>query len=64
VVKHPDPAATTIDTRQQWDIPLTSFTGVNLQAIKKMYIGVGDRDATQPGGAGDLYIDDICLKLP
>jgi hypothetical protein len=34
VVKYSDPAATTIDTWTQWDIPLTSFTGVNLQAIR------------------------------
>jgi len=64
VVKHPDPAATTIDTWTPWDIPLTSFTGVDLQTIKKMSIGVGDRANTTPGGAGDLYIDDIGLKLP
>jgi len=64
VVKHTNPAATTIDTWTQWNIPLTSFTGVNLQAIKKIFIGVGDRANTMPGGAGDLYIDDIGLRLP
>jgi len=64
VVKYTDPAATTIDTWTQWNIPLTSFTGVNLQTIKKMSIGVGDRANTTPGGAGDLYIDDIVLSLP
>jgi regulation of enolase protein 1 (concanavalin A-like superfamily) len=64
VVKHPDPAATTIGTWTEWNIPLTEFTGVNLQAITKMSIGVGDRANTQPGSAGDLYIDDIGLELP
>jgi hypothetical protein len=66
VVKYSDPAATIIDTWTQWDIPLTSFTGVNLQAIKKMSIGVGNPSSpdSQPGGAGDLYIDDIGLRLP
>jgi regulation of enolase protein 1 (concanavalin A-like superfamily) len=64
LVKHPDPAATTIDTWTQWDIPLTQFNGVNLQAIKKMAIGVGDRTEPKVGGAGDLYIDDIWLNLP
>jgi hypothetical protein len=58
------PAATTIVTYTPWNIPLTSFTGVNLQAITKMIIGVGDRTNTQPGSAGDLYIDDIRLVLP
>jgi len=64
VVKHPDPAATTIGTWTEWNIPLTEFTGVNLQAVTKMSIGVGDRANTQPGSAGDLYIDDIGLRIP
>jgi hypothetical protein len=66
VVNNPDPAATTIDTWTQWDILLTDFTGVDLQAIKKMSIGVGDPSSpdSQLGGAGDLYIDDIGLNLP
>ena len=63
-VKNSDPAATTIATWTPWNIPLTSFTGVNLKAIKKMTIGVGDRASTQPGGSGDLYIDDIRLNRP
>ncbi len=61
VVKYSDPAATTITAWTQWDIPLSAFTGVNLQSITKLSIAVGDRAATQPGGAGDLYIDDIGL---
>jgi len=64
VVKHPDPNVSTIDSWTEWNIPLTDFTGVNLQAISKMSIGVGDRANTQPGGAGDLYIDDIRLNRP
>ena len=64
VVKHPDPAATTIGTWTEWNIPLTEFAGVNLQAVTKMSIGVGDRANTQPGSAGDLYIDDIGLRIP
>jgi regulation of enolase protein 1 (concanavalin A-like superfamily) len=63
-VKHPDPAATIIDTWTPWNIPFTDFANVNMQAIKTMAIGVGDRADTQPGGAGDLYIDDIGLHLP
>jgi len=63
-VNNSDPAATTLNVFTQWNIPLTDFTGVNLQAIKKMSIGVGDRASTQPGGAGDLYIDDIRLNRP
>jgi len=64
MVKNPDPAATTISTWTEWNIPLADFTGVNPQAIKKMAIGVGDRTNPQLGGAGDLYIDDIRLNIP
>jgi regulation of enolase protein 1 (concanavalin A-like superfamily) len=64
VIKHPDPAATTIGTWTEWNIPLTDFTGVNLQAVKNMSIGVGDRANPQAGGSGTLYIDDIWLNLP
>jgi regulation of enolase protein 1 (concanavalin A-like superfamily) len=64
VVKHPDPAATTVSTWTQWNIPLTDFSSVNLQAIKKMTIGVGDKANPAPGGSGDLYIDDIRLHRP
>jgi hypothetical protein len=64
VVKYSDPAATNITTWTQWSIPLSAFTGVNLQSITKLTIGVGDRANTQPNGAGDLYIDDIRLYQP
>jgi len=64
VVKHPNPAASAIGSWTEWSVPLTDFTGVNLQAVKKMIIGVGDRTNTQPGGSGTLYIDDIRLYLP
>ncbi|OHB55552.1 MAG: hypothetical protein A2173_04075 [Planctomycetes bacterium RBG_13_44_8b] len=61
---YPDPAATTFNTWTQWIIPYTDFTGVNLNAVKKMTIGVGNRANPQRGGSGDLYIDDIGLRLP
>jgi regulation of enolase protein 1 (concanavalin A-like superfamily) len=64
VVKHPDPAATTIGSWTEWSIPLIDFTGVNMQAIKSMVIGAGDRANPKHGGAGTLYIDDIGLRLP
>jgi hypothetical protein len=44
-------------------IPLSDFTaaGVNVSAIKKMYIGVGNRGAGTPGGTGMLLVDDIIV---
>jgi regulation of enolase protein 1 (concanavalin A-like superfamily) len=62
VIKNTDPLATTLITWTEWNIPLTAFAGVNLQAIKKMVIGVGDRADPKAGGSGTLYIDDIWLN--
>ena len=45
----------------KWTIPLSEFAGVDLAAITRMYIGVGDRENPQAGGTGLIYIDDICL---
>ena len=59
VVTHPDPEAVLTNEWQRWTIDLDTVAGVNLRSIKKMYIGVGDRDAPQPAGAGRMYIDDI-----
>jgi hypothetical protein len=64
IANHPDgPAAVTVTTWTPWDIPLADFTDVDLAAVKKMYIGVGDRNSPVPDGIGMLYIDDIGLGL-
>ncbi len=61
VVNHPDKAAVQASNWIEWKIPLSQFTagGVNVAAIKKMYIGVGDRKNPKAGGAGHLYFDDF-----
>ena len=61
MITHPDSSVVTKNNWQELRITLADFTGVNLTAINKMSIGVGDRGNTQPGGFGMLYIDDICL---
>jgi hypothetical protein len=63
VVSYPDPALVTVKQWTQWKIPLADFTsaGVNVTAVKKLYLGVGDRSRPAPGGAGRIYIDDIGL---
>jgi hypothetical protein len=48
-------------TWTNWKIPLSSFTGVSMSKVKKLYIGVGDRKATAAGGSGRIYIDDISV---
>ena len=66
VVVHPDVAVVTTIQWTPWRIPLSEFgtAGVNLAAIKKMYIGLGDRNAPTPGGAGLIFVDDIRLTRP
>jgi hypothetical protein len=64
VVVHSDPAAVKTSKWLQWKIPLNKFTGVNLAAVKKVCIGVGDRKATKAGGAGRLFIDDVLVTKP
>ncbi len=59
VVTHPNPAAANVDTWTEWRIPLSSFTGVNLANVKKLYVGVGDKANPKPDGTGKLYFDDI-----
>ena len=61
VVEHPDPNAVQLDTWQEWNIDLADFAPVNLTSVKKIYIGVGDRNLPKFGGGGMLYIDDIRL---
>ena len=50
---------------QQWAIPLSDFTDVNLAIIKTLYIGFGDRtNSSVSGGLGAVYFDDILLYPP
>jgi hypothetical protein len=61
VVGHPDPHIVNVTEWTQCKIPQRDFTdaGVDMRAIRRMYIGLGDRDHPQPGGSGRIYIDDI-----
>jgi hypothetical protein len=63
VVNHPDPEAVQGGAWQEWNIELTQFSGagVNLKAIKRMYIGLGNRTSPKVGGTGTIFIDDIRL---
>jgi len=61
VVNHLDPEAVQKAGWQEWNVELTQFSGagVNLKAVKKMYIGLGNRTSPKAGGTGTIYIDDI-----
>jgi regulation of enolase protein 1 (concanavalin A-like superfamily) len=61
---HPNPAAVQAIDWQKWMIPLSEFTGVNMTGIKKMTIGVGDRNKPTAGGKGVIYLDDIGFGHP
>jgi hypothetical protein len=61
VVNYPDIEAVQNAGWQECNIELTQFSaaGVNLKAVKKMYIGLGNRSSPKLGGTGTIYIDDI-----
>jgi len=48
----------------EWDIKLTDFINVELNSVKKVYIGFGNRYHPTPGGSGLVYFDDIRLYPP
>ena len=64
VVNHPNPDAAQAAGWQEWNIALTQFSGVNLNAVKKLCIGLGNRVSPAAGGSGKIYIDDIRLHQP
>ncbi len=55
------PDAVLVPDWRMWAIPLDDFQvqGVDVTAVKRIAIGVGDKDNPQPGGSGRLFVDDI-----
>jgi hypothetical protein len=45
-------------------MPLSSFTGVNMTRVQKVTIGVGSRTSPTPDGSGKVFIDDIRVIKP
>jgi len=60
-VAYPDVAVVTLARWTEWRIPFSEFTasGVNLARVKKLYLGLGDRENPKAGGKGLIYVDDI-----
>lgn len=50
----------------EWNIDMAEFRAqsVETQEIKKIYIGLGDRNTSYGVAEGDVYIDDIRLYVP
>jgi regulation of enolase protein 1 (concanavalin A-like superfamily) len=61
VVANPDPTVIATGAWQEWSIPFSQFSGINMGSIKKMAVGVGNPASPKAGGSGKLYIDDIRL---
>jgi hypothetical protein len=63
VVPHPDPGAVLVTEWQRWLVPFADFPGlgVDMASVKKLILGIGNRDNPQLGGYGIIYIDDITL---
>jgi len=65
-VCHDDDNASVTVQWTQWQIPLQTFTdsGIDLQNVTSLGIGIGNRDNPQSGGQGRIYIDNIVLSRP
>ena len=65
-VAHTDAELSTRTTWRQWEIPLSEFTdrGVDVTAVTKMCIGLGNQAAPTAGGGGLIFIDDIWVIKP
>jgi regulation of enolase protein 1 (concanavalin A-like superfamily) len=59
-----DTAITTHQSWQEWAIPYSDLSGVNLSRVEKMTIGVGSKSNPTAGGTGIVYIDDIGYGSP
>ena len=61
VIYHDDPIATQLMGWNEWVIDLATF-GVNLANVNSITIGIGTKNAPDPGGGtGTMYFDDIRL---
>ncbi len=51
-------------TWQEWAIPYSDLSGVNLGRVEKLVVGVGSATAPTAGGTGIVYVDDIGFGRP
>jgi len=64
VVANPNPVAGALSAWQEWLIRYSELTGVNLNSVSTMYIGVGDRNNPSSGGTGLIFIDHVSYGRP
>jgi len=63
-IVHPDSEATLMTQWQTWQVPFSALSGVNLNAVKMLYLGVGAQENPSAGGTGQVFIDDIWVGHP
>ncbi len=63
-VMHDDAAVSVRPSWQEWMIPYSDLSGVNLGRVETMVIGVGNPTSPAPGGTGTVYVDDIGYGKP
>jgi hypothetical protein len=61
-VLHPDATVIGAAKWSEWNIPLSDLAGVNLAKVKKIVIGLGDKNDPKAGGAGQIFVDDIYVR--
>ena len=64
VVSYSDADAVLTASWQEWTIPLSELSGVNLASISTVTVGLGDRNNPSAGGSGLVLIDDIGVGHP
>ena len=63
-VTNADDAITARPSWQEWAIPYSDLSGVNLSRVQLMTIGVGSATSPSAGGTGTVYIDDVGFGRP
>ena len=66
IVTHPDEGVVQASKWTEWKIPLSDFVdaGLDLGAVRKLLIGVGDPADPKPGADGMFFVDDIYVSKP
>ncbi|UCD48503.1 MAG: hypothetical protein JSW27_13315 [Phycisphaerales bacterium] len=64
IATHAAPETLDPSAWQPWLIPYSDLSGINLDSVRTVYMGVGDRGSPSAGGTGIGFIDDIGFGKP
>jgi hypothetical protein len=48
----------------EWNVPISDLDAVTLTDVQNIYIGIGIRGNTVPGGGGEVFFDNVRLYPP